>query len=74
MLFGGGFYDEIFDGIKYLISKTSGITDSIDDNFARIRIDSCKFLPIEKILAFQNIIILIKSVALLLYIFGKRFV
>ena len=38
-LFGGGFYDEMFDRIKYFISKKSGIKDSINHNFARIRID-----------------------------------
>ena len=37
-LFGGGFYDEMFDRIKYFISKISGIKDSINHNFARIRI------------------------------------
>ena len=34
VLFGGGFYDEIFDRIKYLISKKVVL-----HNFARIRID-----------------------------------
>ena len=29
------------DRIKYLISKKSGITDSISHNFDRMRIDSC---------------------------------
>ena len=62
VLFGGGFHDEIFDRIEYLISKKSGITDSIYHNFARIRIDSYNSLPIEKILTFHNVIILIKSV------------
>ena len=38
------------------------ITDSINQNFARIRIDSYNSLPIEKILTFDNVIILIKSV------------
>ena len=39
-----------------------GITDSINHNFARIRIDPYNSLPIEKILTFHNVIILIKSV------------
>ena len=39
------------------------ITDSIYHNFAKIRIDSYNSFPIEKILTFHNVIILIKSVA-----------
>ena len=46
-------YDEICNRIKYLISKIvviiiSGITDSINYNLAKIRIDSCNSLLIEK--------------------------
>ena len=44
--------------IKYFINEKSGIID----NFGEIRIDSYNFLPIEKILTFHNVIILIKSV------------
>ena len=33
-------YDEICNRIKYLISEKSGITNSINYNFAKIRIDS----------------------------------
>ena len=55
-------FDKICDKIKYLISKKSGITDSINHNFGKIRIDSYSSLPIEKILTFHNVIILIKSV------------
>ena len=47
---------------KYLRSKKIGITDSINHNFGIIRIDSYNSLPIEEILTFHNIIILIKSV------------
>ena len=43
-------------------SGKSGITDSINHNFGRIRIDSYDSLPIEKLLTFHNVIILIKSV------------
>ena len=39
-----------------------GITDSINHNFARIRIDPYNSLPIEKILTFHNVIILINSI------------
>ena len=54
--------DKICDKIIYLISEKSGTTDSINHNFGEIRIDSYNSLPIEKILAFHNIIILIKLV------------
>ena len=40
----------IHNRIRYLISKESGITDIINHNFARIRIDSYNSLPIEKTL------------------------
>ena len=36
--------------------------NSINHSFSRIRIDSYNSLPIEKILTFHNVIILIKSV------------
>ena len=62
VILGHSCFEEIFDRIKYLISEKSGITDSINHNFARIRIDSCNSLPIEKILTFHNVMILIKSV------------
>ena len=54
--------DKICDKIKYLISEKSGITDSINHNFRKIEIVSDNSLPIEKILTFHNVIILIKSV------------
>ena len=54
--------DKICDKIKYLISERSGITDSINHNFAWIRIASNDSLPIDKIFTFHNFIILIKSV------------
>ena len=44
------------------VSEKSGITDSINLKFARIRIDSYNSLPIENILIFHNVIILIKLV------------
>ena len=49
VLLGHIWYDKIGDSIKYLISGKSGITDSINCNFGRIRIDSYNSLPIEKI-------------------------
>ena len=60
-IFGCLLYDEIYNRIRYLISGKSGITDTINHNFAKIRIDSYNPLPIEKILTFY-VVILIKSV------------
>ena len=55
-------YNAIYDKIRYLVSENSGITDSINHNFARIRIDSYNSLPIEKTLTFHNVIIFNNSV------------
>ena len=55
-------FDKICDKIKYLISEKSGIADSINHDFAEIRIDSYNYLQIEKILTFHNVVILIKSI------------
>ena len=57
VLFDYSYCDKICDNIKYLISEKRGFTDSINHNFAKIRISSYDSLPIE------NVIILIKSVA-----------
>ena len=46
---------------KVLVIMKKGFKNSIDHNFARIAIDSYSSLPIEKILTFHNVIILIKS-------------
>ena len=62
VLFDYGYCDKICDRIKCLISEKNGIIDSINHNFGRIRIDSYESLPIEKILTFHNVIILLKSV------------
>ena len=61
VLFASERYNAIYHSIKYFISETSDITDSINHNFARIRIDSYISLSIEKIFIF-HVIILIKSV------------
>ena len=63
VLFDYGLFDKICDRIKYLISEKSGITDSINHNFRKIRIYSYNCLPIEKILTFHNVIIQTKSAA-----------
>ena len=62
VLFDYSYCDKICDKIKYLISEKSGITDSSNNNFARIKIDLYDSLPIEKMLTFHDVIILIKSV------------
>ena len=62
LLFDQLLFDKICDKIKYLISEKSGITNSINHNFGKIRIDSYNSLRVEKILTFHNMIILIKSV------------
>ena len=62
VLFGPERYDTIYDRIRYLISEESSITYSISHDFAKIRIDSCYPLPIEKTMTSHNVIILIKSV------------
>ena len=54
--------DKIYDKINHLIGDKSFIPDSINHNFGKIRTDSFNSLPIEKKLAFHNLIILIKSV------------
>ena len=49
LLFDPESYDETYNRITYLINEKSGITDIINHNFARIRIDSYNSLPIENI-------------------------
>ena len=53
---------QIYDRVRYLTSGESGIRYSISHNVTSISIDSYNSLPIEKRLAFQNVIILINSV------------
>ena len=71
--------DKICDKIKYLISEKSCITNSINYNFGKIKIDSYNYLPIKKISTIHNVIILIKSVVnenknKYYYIFRKGFI
>ena len=47
-LFYYGLFDKICNKIKYLICKKSGVTNSINHNFGRIKIDSYDSLPIKK--------------------------
>ena len=53
--------DKICDKIRYHISEKNGIADSINQNFGEIRIDSYNSFSIEKILAFNNVTILINQ-------------
>ena len=62
VLFDYILFDKTCDKIECLISETSGITDSINHNFGKIRIYSYNYLSIEQILSFHKVIILIKSV------------
>ena len=62
VLIDHGLFDKICDKVKYLINEKSGITDNINHNFGKIRIDSYNSLPTEKILTSHYVIILIKSV------------
>ena len=62
VLFNHGWCDKISDRNRYLISERSCIIDSINHNFGRITIDSYNSLPIENILTFHKVIILVKSV------------
>ena len=55
-------YDVIYSRIRYLVSEKTGLTDNINDNYARIRIDSFNSLPRDKTLTFHNVKMLIKSV------------
>ena len=55
-------FDKIYDKINHLIGDKSFIPDSINHNFGKIRTDSFNSLPIEKKMAFHNLIIFIKSV------------
>ena len=61
VLFDYCWFNKICDRIKYLMSEENGITDSINHNFSKIRIDSYNTLPIEKILTFHNVTKLINS-------------
>ena len=54
VLFDYRLLDKMFDKIKYLISKRSGITNGINYNSGKIKIDSYNSLPIKEILTFHN--------------------
>ena len=62
VLFGAEKYDFIYNRIRHLIREKSGITYIISHNYAKLNVDSYDSLPLEKILTFHNVVILIKSV------------
>ena len=59
VLLGSEKYDFIYDRIRCLIGLKSGITYVISHNYAKIKVDSCNSLPLEKTMTFHNVIILI---------------
>ena len=61
-LLGSEKYQAIYNRIRYLISKKSGITYIFSHYFAKIKVDSYDSLPIEKRLILHNVIVHIKSV------------
>ena len=62
-LFGTEKYDSIYNRIRYLIEVKSGITYVVSKNYAKIKVDSYDSLPLERTFSFDNVIVLIKSVA-----------
>ena len=61
-LFGSEKHQAIYNRIRYLISIKSGITHIFSHYFAKMKVDSYDYLPIEKILTLHNVVIHIKSV------------
>ena len=55
-------YDVIYNRIRYLIGVKSGITYEISHNYAKFKVDSYDWLPLEETLILHNIIIFIISV------------
>ena len=62
VLFSPEKHDAIYNRIRYLISQKRGMIYSISHNYARTKIDSYDFLPLEKTLSLHNVIIIIKTV------------
>ena len=48
VLFDPEKYDAVYNRIQYLISQKSGIAYVISHNYARVKIDSCNYLRLEK--------------------------
>ena len=64
ILFGSKTYGAIYNRIRYIISISlkSSITYVFSHYYAKTKVDSYGFLPIEKRLTLDNVIIRIKSV------------
>ena len=62
VLLEAGKHDFIYNYIRYVIGVQSDITYVISYNYAKIKVGSNDSLPLEKILAFQNVVISIKSI------------
>ena len=60
VLFGGEKYGSIYNTIRYLIWVKSGITYVFPRHYAKIKVNSYYSVPLEKTLAFHNVIIHIK--------------
>ena len=52
----------IYNRVRYLIVVKSGITYAISHNYAKIKVDSYDYLPLNMSLTFHHFIMLIKSV------------
>ena len=52
----------IYSRARYLEVVKTGITYVISHSYAKMKVDSHDSLPLEKVLTFHNVIILIKSV------------
>ena len=57
VLFGPEIYDSIYNRIRCLTTQKSGITYLFSRNYARIKIDSSDFLPLEKTQTLHNVVI-----------------
>ena len=61
VLFGSEKYDFIYNRIRYLIEVKCNIAYVISHNYAKIKVDSYDFLPLEKTMTF-HVILRIKSI------------
>ena len=57
VLFRSEKYDLIYNRIRYLIAVKDGITYATSHNYSKIKVVSYDSLPLEKTLAFHNVII-----------------
>ena len=62
VLFGAEKYDSIYNTVRYYIGIKGGITYVFSHNYARFKVDSYKFLLLERTFNFHNVKKLIKSV------------